>query len=172
MGRYLYAVIPFEEDKTFQPDEYGCDMFPRISQLEELSNEYADANHITRYKDFILVNTCDKFPALLAFDDKGRNYLRDNIYEIASKLNAKEVWYIEEECTDEMEENDFSFSVWKQQTESKYSYCTMEYSHAEIKERHLASIIHDDFHDIDEAVDFHIDDICDYTLDARMYFCD
>lgn len=149
MSQYLYAVIPYNSYYDFKPDEYGeigiC--YPHIPEFNGLKSELADPEGLTIYKGFLLVNTCYRMNSLIS-ERNGFCWLRAEVYKLAQALSAKEVWYIEELCTDYMTDADFDFEIWKLNRQESEEPRTVEINLETLKENEYGSYNHDSFSDI------------------------
>ena len=165
MSDYLYAVIPYNSGLRFKED--AEDKFDRRmpKELRGYDIEFEE-DLFWMFSDFILINTCWRMSSLTCAKN-GRCDARSAIYIVARLLNAKEVWYVGEMCTDEMLRPDFNFDDWKRSLKEKYAYCTKEVTLDMLRSGHWASYCHDDFSDIviDEKYMANV-------LENRRYFHD
>ena len=149
MSQYLYAVIPYNSYYDFKPDKYGeigiC--FPHIPEFKGLDSELADPEGLTLYKGFLLVNTCLRMSSLIS-ERNGFCWIRSEVYKLAHALSAKEVWYVQELCTDYMTDADFDFETWKLSLLEENKPYTVEVSLKTLKENVYGSYNHDTFSDI------------------------
>lgn len=139
MSSYLYAIIP-----------YGN--ISNITILENIKNTVCDCKSISYFQDFFLINTCYRMLDIMT-DNNGFSWLRKEIYNIAKTINIDEVWYCNEIVTDLMidknEAPNYSITDLKSLI-SQYPNCFLEYDIETMNEKNstIASIIHDNFHDI------------------------
>ena len=165
MSDYLYAVIPYYSGLRFNVD--AEDKF--VSRMpKELKGYHIDfvKDLFYMFSDFILINTCWRMSSLTC-DENGRCDARSAIYIVAKILNAKEVWYVEELCTDEMMMPDFKFDDWKRSLKEEKAYCTKEVTLDMLRSGHWASYCHDVFSDI--VID---EESLSNVLQERQYFYD
>ena len=148
MSSYLYAVIPYESPFIFPSTDGENFCFGFVpKELESLHSKLCDPDGITTYGDFLLFNTCVRMSSLCC-DTHGFCAIRSEIYKIAKALKADEVWYVEELCTDQMDEPSFSLEKLKERMKTDLAYCTMEVSLDSLKQNKWASYNHDVFADI------------------------
>ena len=165
MSDYLYAVIPYNSGLQFKEDAEDKFLRRMPKELKGYDIEFEE-DLFDIFSDFILINTCWRMSSLTC-DKNGRCDARSAIYIVARLLNAKEVWYVGEMCTDEMLESDFNFDDWKRSLKEKYAYCTKEVTLDMLRSGHWASYCHDDFSDI--VID---EKYLTNVLENRQYFYD
>lgn len=148
MSAYVYALIPYKNEKIFNPEEgeISCP-YPNIPELKGIQSELTESDGLYLFKDFVLVNTCYRLSSFTRCED-GFCWLRAEIYKIAKALGANEVWYAEELATDEMYEEGFSFDNWKAELHTSNRKYTQELTIDVLKSDSCYSYYHDDFSDI------------------------
>ena len=146
MSDYLYAVIPYNSGLRFKDDAEDKFVERMPKDIKGYDIEF-EKDLFQMFSDFILINTCWRMSSLTC-DENGRCDARSAIYIVARLLNAKEVWYVGEMCTDEMFRPDFNFDDWKRSLIEENAYCTKEVTLDMLRSGHWASYCHDDFSDI------------------------
>lgn len=146
MSAYIYAIIPYKSGIAFSKEDemYG---YPEsvLPELKKIKNEFSEPDGLMLFKEFLVVNTCYRQSAFTECKD-GYNWIRSGCYEIATALGAKELWYVEELMTDEIESPGFNFGLWQKELQGK-SY-VVELTTEVLKGKRMFSVYHDDFHDI------------------------
>ena len=148
MSQYIYAIIPYKSGISFSKSEsMPCVWAPELPQLESFESELTDPEGLVLFADFLQINTCYR-QSVFTNNKDGYSWLRAEIYKIAKALGAREVWYVEETSTDEMELPDFSFDSWKESLKNEYSGYVSELTTEFLKGNTFCSYYHDDFSDV------------------------
>ena len=146
MSAYIYAIIPYKSGLTFSRKEpIPCVYNPYLPELKSIDSEFID--EIVQYSEFIMINTCYRQSAFIDNRD-GYCWIRSEICQIARALGANEVWYVEENITDEMEEHDFSFEDWARSLREEKKQYVVELTVEVLKGEEMYDYYHDDFSDV------------------------
>lgn len=149
MSQYLYAIIPYKSGMDFTYNEEPFYWNPRVPEFDSIESELTDMESNQIYGDYLILNTCHRMSSLTC-DTRGFCWIRSEIYKLAQAVGAKEVWYVEELCIDEIEEEGPSLDNFKQKLANELSYCTREVNLEMLRSDAYASYCHDDFSDIVE----------------------
>jgi len=148
MSDWIYAAIPYKRSTPIVTDNpYPYENFPFIPELQGMGSEFAERDGLQLYEDFLLINLCYKEPSFINCQN-GYSWIRSEVYKVAQRLGAKEVWYVMEMCTQEMAKKDFSFEDWKHKLQNERKQYTAEMSIDVLKGDILYSYYHDSFSDI------------------------
>lgn len=148
MSAYIYAIIPYNGEAKFNPEESeSCILCPIIPELNNLDSELTEQEVLALYDGFLVINTCYRVSTFA--NNKGNyNWLRAEIYKIAKALSANEVWYAEELALDEMDMPGFSFDAWKNSLKNEKKQYVAELTVEVLKGEYAYSYYHDVFKDI------------------------
>ena len=147
MSSYLYAVIPYKSGLHFQDEDERKFLWFHVPNELKGTNMDFDKECFIAFSDFILINTCWRM-SFLNCNENGWCRVRCEIHAIAKALHAREAWYVEELCTDEMMLPDFNVEEWKRSLKDELAYCTTEVTIEILRNQRWASYCHDDFSDI------------------------
>ena len=148
MSQYIYAIIPYKSGISVRKTElYPCVLNPVLSELNGIHSEFADSDGLYLFKDFLMINTCQRQTAFVDNRD-GFSYMRSEICKIAKALKASEVWYVAEMLIDEMEEWGFSFDEWCSSLKGEKKDSVAELTIDILKGKDIYSCYHDNFSDV------------------------
>lgn len=148
MSAYLYAIIPYKSGISFSKEDcVMCYANPYLPELKGIDSEFVEADGLSFYADFLMVNTCYRQSAFTENKD-GHCWIRSEIYQIAKALGANEVWYVEEVITDEMDEPGFSFDSWVNMLRTEKNHLVKELTVDVLKSKAVYSYYHDNFADL------------------------
>lgn len=147
MSQYLYAIIPYNSGMDFSSSEEPFIWEPHVPEFEDVDSELTEEDGLQLYSEYITINTCARM-SWLKCDENGYCWIRSEIYKLAKAVGAKEVWYIEELCHDDIEIKGPTIEEFKRQLANEFNYCTKEVNIDMLKDNSYASYCHDDFSDV------------------------